>query len=260
MEETFGQLAKLFVIVLLAITAGAGFLLSVVYAITSAKIAANEKAEVIKSLEVVFMNDGREPFAEKCSLKPVESDKADAPWTATIHRDGESEPVGKIVAVGKDANDKDNVWRVYRIADDKTETTVGWIGKGEASGYSGAIPVILGVLAVDPSPESWTVRGLKVLKTSETPGLGENIHAVPPVNTWAGKLTGAKDKEKRRPVFQRNAAGVPYPFLVDPKVSEKDICGATTIDAMSGATITSHAAIRAMKDAAKNVDALADPE
>ncbi len=119
---------------------------------------------------------------------------------------------------------------------------------GTAKGYSSVIKVLVSVQGrapgapVGPDPR---IRAVAVVASQETPGLGENIKAVEKdVSLW-GKLAGAEpaDGPPKRPWFQEQFSGLRLSDL------PAELPAAGQVEAITGATITSNAAVRAVREA-----------
>jgi len=129
----------------------------------------------------------------------------------------------------------------------------GWLyaAEGAAEGYQSTIRVLVSVRApagerppVGDNPE---IHAVAVVESAETPGLGENIKLVEKeISVWA-KLAGKPEGEARPPKFLERFTGK---HLADLGDEEENPLG--NIDALTGATMTSKAAIRAVRDAIRN--------
>ena len=209
-EPTTAQLAIRFSAVLFIIGSISAGLLAVVYSMTKDSIAQNE-------------------------IRDLEKDLSDA-YTAMSSTAVNYEPVDGAV----------DLWSVIVQS---TGARVCFVARGSAYGYSSDIRVLFGVY--EATPGDWRIQGIKIQKTEETPGLGENARAEPPVNTWGGMLLGQDDKPAARPPFQAQFKDKPLTMLTGKTAAQitaqKEETG---IDAMTGATITSHAAINGAKVAA----------
>lgn len=126
--------------------------------------------------------------------------------------------------------------------------------RGAGFGYNKSVPITLlvgfnnaakdGVALMDgtPIPAGRTVCvGWQVIKSEETPGLGEKIRDQKPEYTLTEKLTGATPPPSpdHRTPFQRQFAG-----KVPSEMVAKD-----TIDVITSATFTSIGVIEAIQDA-----------
>jgi electron transport complex protein RnfG len=127
----------------------------------------------------------------------------------------------------------------------KGADVVGYLAVGEKQGYSSKIRVLVGA-APDLS-----IRAVKVLQQSETPGLGERTKEVRTDRTvWraAGEAAGIVEKisgaEDTTPWFQKQFEGLTLEKLVIVKDP-----GAEGIHAITGATISSQAVTDAVRDA-----------
>jgi RnfABCDGE-type electron transport complex G subunit len=108
--------------------------------------------------------------------------------------------------------------------------------KGSAQGFGGKVEAIVG----------WTedlnnVVGISVSAPKETPGFGDRVNEVLSENTWYNLLTGTmKDETGKCPWFQEQFSGN---TIAQAKL-KKD---GGQIDAITGATITSNAVVRAVR-------------
>ena len=129
----------------------------------------------------------------------------------------------------------------YFIGRDKEDKIIGYAFAGSARGYSSLIRVMVGV---DPAGE---ITGIEITEEKETPGLGTKAEEVPVDETlWEAIAGGGKEYEAVRPWFQVQFAGK---TLEDLNV----VTGPTdqNIQALTGATITSRAVTRAVREGLK---------
>lgn len=115
---------------------------------------------------------------------------------------------------------------------------VGYAFPGAARGYSSEIRVMVGI------DTRGTVTGLKVIEEKETPGLGDEIAHVPCNQTLWQALAGKGDSgEICQPPFMQQYAGKKLPEL-------RVVTGPAgrEIQAITGATITSRAVTKAVRD------------
>jgi electron transport complex protein RnfG len=127
----------------------------------------------------------------------------------------------------------------YRLAK-KGDETVGYIAQGAASGYSSTLQVMVGV------DRNYTIKAIKVLSQKETPGLGDKVNEILSKKTWGTVITGTSPDEKGlRPWFQAQFDGKATPVKVN-----KD---GGTIDAITGATISSRAVCNAVNQAVEGI-------
>ena len=108
---------------------------------------------------------------------------------------------------------------VHRVLDGSGRL-VGWAVPAETVGFQDRIRLLVGI-----SPDGKTILGLAVLQSTETPGLGERIREADFRDQFIGKSTG----EPLEAVKPGQTAGQP-------------------IDAISGATISSNAVVRAVNE------------
>lgn len=147
----------------------------------------------------------------------------------------------------KVANQGDQKDYEYTVGYDEAGKIVGYAFEGSASGYSSTIVVIVGV-----DTSAGTITGISVTSQQETPGLGANIEAVKTEGTlwsaiasiFSGSQAGAEPPE---PYFQAQFRGKILDNLS--VVKEK---GTDKIEALTGATISSEAVTKAVRDAVNN--------
>ncbi len=128
----------------------------------------------------------------------------------------------KIVSVEK--NGKITNYSVFE-AKDENKKTLGWVVKTGGQGYADRVELLLGL-----DPDIKKISGLFVLEQKETPGLGNKIVT----DKWRGQFVG-KDVEKPLKVVKGGAKG-------------KD-----TIDAITGATISSRSVTNIINSAAADL-------
>lgn len=158
------------------------------------------------------------------------------------------------------------VFKVVRDSDDPLEQIhevsakggglVGYIATGTARGYSSRLQVMVGT-----DPNVARIQGIKILSQEETPGLGARVGEVKTDVTWAKKLSGrapaaGQKKEPSRPWFQEMFAGARIP----PEGGAWQLMTRSAgtgeyeeYDGITGATITSNAVDRAVRDAVGKV-------
>jgi len=128
---------------------------------------------------------------------------------------------------------------------------LGYLSVGEKQGYSSTIRVLVGC-----TPD-YTVKAVRILSQSETPGLGERTREVKTDRTiWqaAGEALGLAEGKssgeagERRPWFQKQFSGL----TLDELVVVKDPSG-EGVEAITGATVTSTAVTEAVKEAVERI-------
>lgn len=130
---------------------------------------------------------------------------------------------------------------LYYVAKDKEHKIIGYAVEGEAQGYSGPIGVMVGV------DKSFKINRIKIYKQKETPGLGDKIIQVLSQKTWKTVLTGTSpDESKLRPYFQVQ--------FDDQSVPVKLKNDGGTIEAITGATISSQAVVDAVNEAVSKLE------
>ncbi len=129
---------------------------------------------------------------------------------------------------------------------------------GAGIGYNKSSPIELLVGFANPqlkgvkmpdgqtfSKDGYVCAGWKVIKSAETPGLGENAKNTQPSFTWLGKVTGQKDDNSpdRRTAFQKQFEGK----------TPEEMKAKESIDIITGATYSTVGIIDAVKDAEKKL-------
>lgn len=121
---------------------------------------------------------------------------------------------------------------------DKEKKVVGYAFIGEAKGYSSTIKVVVGI------DQKGRITGIKIVEQKETPGLGTKAVEVPVARTfWEAILGRGGSEEPGRPRFEEQFTGKMLKNL-------KVVTGKTDteIQALTGATITSKAVTKAVRD------------
>ncbi len=188
--------------------------LALTYAKTKPAIAAAEKQEEEAALKTVF-------FAGFKKVEPVEKDGG----------------------------------KYYKVfLDGDTEEPSYYAVTGSGIGYNKSSPIELLVGFVNPKksgvkfPDGTAVTkkgyvcvGWKVIKSQETPGLGENAKNTKPAFTWLGKITGKPDDTSpdRRTAFQKQFSDK----LPQDMVAKKNI------EVITGATYSTRGIIKAVQNA-----------
>lgn len=209
--------------VLLAVAAVATGILAATHQLTAPAIAEGAKQESAKALKGIFF-DG---FARA------------EPRTATVG--------GETV----------EYYAVFTRAADQEPDFYALAGKG--LGYNKSVPVELLVGFANPAKKDVILpgkekypagklvcAGWKVVKSQETPGLGENARQEQADFTWWDFLTDgcSEPLSDRRTPFQRQFAGREPGTLVVK----------TNVDIITGATFTTNAVVDAVKDAAGKLE------
>ena len=146
---------------------------------------------------------------------------------------------------------------VYMRADDPVPDFFALTGKG--TGYNKSVPIELLVGFVNPAKSgvslpggekyrsgSLVCAGWKVVKSQETPGLGENARLEQPSFTWWQWVTGdvpQPDPDRRTP-FQKQFSGREPASMVAKE----------NIDIITGATFSTGGIIAAIQDAAATLE------
>ena len=124
----------------------------------------------------------------------------------------------------------------YKLAKDGGGKVIGYIAEGAAEGYSSRLRIMVGVKT------DFSINAIKVLYQTETPGLGDKVNELLSTKTWWTVIPGTSPVEAGlRPWFQIQFDGKETPVKV-----QKD---GGTIDAITGATISSRAVCHAVNEA-----------
>jgi len=125
--------------------------------------------------------------------------------------------------------------------------TVGYVLEGAERGYSSLIRVAVGV-----DVEVSKVIAIKVISQQETPGLGARVNEMQTSDTLWSVLLGRRSVKSgpSAPWFQANFSGVSTEKLLGlGTLKGQDINGDSKPDAITGATISSNAVLRAVQSA-----------
>jgi Na+-translocating ferredoxin:NAD+ oxidoreductase RnfG subunit len=192
--------------------------------------------------------------------------RATAPAIAVGEARAQENALGEIFFAGFDRAEKltgaaGEYYAIYLRAGDTEPDYFAALGKG--LGYNKSTPIELLVGFVNPHKrgvelpggEKYAVTadngaalicaGWKVVKSQETPGLGENAKAQRAPFTWWQLLTGNRPEASRdrRTAFQQQFAGKVASEMVVKK----------NIDIITGATYSTNGIVAAINDAAKIV-------
>ena len=140
----------------------------------------------------------------------------------------------------------DKVSLIYENGDQSRPPYYAALGAG--LGYNKGVPIELLVgfeKKEKGGAEKFVVVGWKVIKSEETPGLGENAKNTEPPFTWAEKLSGSAKEAgpDRRTKFQKQFEGL----------SPEEMKARETIDVITAATYSTIGIIDAIKDAEVNL-------
>jgi len=136
---------------------------------------------------------------------------------------------------------------VYYEAFDSANKIIGYVLRYGVMGYQSVVEVLTGITL------DGTIKAIKVLSQEETPGLGAEVDTLPSSGTiWSkiGSLVSNKKEEKKEgpppiPAFQAQYSGKPISGLKVVKEKTDEY-----IESISGATITSRAVTRAVREPA----------
>ena len=140
-----------------------------------------------------------------------------------------------------DADKKDRVVEVRNGAGD----VLGYVASGEAQGYGGLVTATIGM---DKSAQR--IIGSKVLAPKETPGLGSRVSEVKSDKTWWALLTGAESEGEKETTseFLKQFRG---------RGLDEVQLGSGSIQAITGATISSTAVVEAARKAVVKIQSAA---
>jgi len=160
----------------------------------------------------------------------------------------------------------DAAFKVVRESDDPLEQlhevsakdgdVIGYIATGTAQGYSSRLQVMVGT-----DTDVARIQGIKILFQQETPGLGARVGEVKTDVTWAKRLSGrapgaGQKEEPSRPWFEEMFDGARIPAegtawkLMTRKAKTDEY---EEYDGITGASITSDAVDKAVRDAVAKV-------
>ena len=133
--------------------------------------------------------------------------------------------------------------KVYK-GQDKGGKLIGYATLGKAQGYSSTLKVMVGL-----TPDMNKVVGIKVLYQAETPGLGTRIVEIATTKTlwtmfFGGEKTAAAEEVSLTPWFCDQFKGKTLNELE--VVRQED---PSKVTAITGATITTRAVVKAVEDA-----------
>ena len=127
---------------------------------------------------------------------------------------------------------------LYYKALNQEGDVLGYCVLASRRGYSSVIETMVGI------DKEGKVSGIKILAQNETPGLGVKIIELASQVTLIEVLTGkAKKDEKQKPWFEE-------------RFSNKKIADIDTVEAITGATISSEAVIKSVKEKAEEIISL----
>lgn len=222
---------SIYPVVLGAVCLVSGLTLGVTYSALKGRIAAKEQDVLKEALRVALpeaeefvtggyvARDREEGYHVVGSIEEFERDRAEKNYVA----------VGEVRAGLRDGE------------------MVGHVAEGSAQGYSSRIRVAVGVDA-----DASKVVAIKVVFQQETPGLGARVNEVQTSDTLWSVLSGRRSQEDGAslPWFQANFSGVSMEKLLTiSTLKGEDINGDGKPDAITGATISSNAVLRAVQDA-----------
>jgi Na+-translocating ferredoxin:NAD+ oxidoreductase subunit G len=123
---------------------------------------------------------------------------------------------------------------LYYKAYDKDKNLIGVAFMASAKGYSSTIETMVGML------KDGTINAIKILQQNETPGLGTRIQEVKDDTTIFDALCGKNSIASKIPWFQQQ--------FTAKKFAELD-----QVDGITGATISSKAVIKSVKEKTEEI-------
>ncbi len=175
----------------------------------------------------------------------IEAEVQNARREALLKVHPNASPEGfKLVETELEAHGKPfTYYEVYdRPLDDEAGKLIGYACEGRAGGYSSTIVVTVGLDA-----DATTITGIKITSQQETPGLGANCEKIgSKTYIWNIFSPGDKEAGPPEPWFQAQFRDRALKGLKREGKSFRDI------RALSGATITTNAVVRAALDAVEN--------
>ncbi len=130
-------------------------------------------------------------------------------------------------------------YEVYdKSLDDEMKTLIGYACEGRAHGYSSTIVVTVGL-----KNDGKTITGISITAQQETPGLGANCEKVESTEYIWHIVAPSDGEPETEPWFQKQFRERTVDSLVREGKTYKGI------NAISGATITTNAVVRAVLDA-----------
>jgi len=127
----------------------------------------------------------------------------------------------------------------YYAGYDDSGRIVGHAFTGSAPGYGGPVTVMVGL------DTAGNLTGIDILEQHETPGLGDNVAVAAPTRSVWDVLFGRPAPAARRPWFQEQFAGK-NPGEIEISLGKSS----GGVAAVSGATVTSRAVTKAVREAA----------
>ncbi len=227
---------SMYPVVLGAVCLVSGLTLGVTYSLVKGRIAANEQRVLKEALRVALpeaeefqtggyvARDREEGYHVVGSIEEFERDRAEKNYVA----------VGEVRVGLRDGE------------------VVGHVAEGSGQGYSSRIRVVVGVDA-----GASKVVAIKVIFQQETPGLGARVNEVKSSDTLWSVLLGKRSQEDGPflPWFQANFSGVSMEKLLTiSTLKGEDINGDGKPDAITGATISSNAALHAVQEAIRQLN------
>ncbi|MHC4871616.1 MAG: FMN-binding protein [Planctomycetota bacterium] len=164
---------------------------------------------------------------------------------------------GAVEEIEKGGISFSKVWK----SEDKNGSPDYYVTTGQGIGYNTAVPITLlvGFEAQKKEGKGRVMLGWSVVKSEETPGLGEKAKDRAAPYTIVGKLTGkagAPPKDKRT-AFQKQF----YDPANNKVYTAKELIlkkEGGEIDIITGATISTRAIIKAIEDASAKIDKAVD--
>ena len=129
------------------------------------------------------------------------------------------------------------------------KTVKGYAFTAEGSGYSGILRTMVGF------DENFVIRGICIMKQSETPGLGARCQEIASKYTFGDFITGNASNDETKPWFEKQFESLSLSKEIkvvkkgDWNESMKDsLVSANEVSAISGATVTTNAVRRSIEE------------
>jgi len=171
----------------------------------------------------------------------INAREAEAKRDALLRVHPSASPDGfKLVEVKPDEDGEPyTYYEVYdKPLDDKMKKRIGYACEGRAHGYSSTIVVTVGL-----KDDGNTITGISITAQQETPGLGANCQKTESTEYIWHMLAPSGAKPETEPWFQKQFRERTVDSLVREGKTYKGV------NAISGATITTNAVVRAVLDA-----------
>ena len=174
--------------------------------------------------------------AQERAVRNIFFDRKDADGKSVKYEILDEKIEKEIVLKGSSSPSKITVFKILKNGESNCYALL-----GEGIGFNKSVPLQVMVGFEEVAESSFRIIGFKVIKHEETPGIGDSIKASKPKITWLDRLRGNPpcSVPDLRTNFQRQFDGKEASTLKS-KI---------TVDAISGATVTTDGLIYAIQDA-----------